>query len=80
MAHQPGVGASSVQVIFDAVLDVGEASLLHVGVRMGLGHALPEEFEPCEAPADIGEMAVGRMGVERKQLLEVGEGGFELGV
>ncbi len=72
--------AGGVEVVFDAVLDVGLAALLHFGVGSGLGHALAIELEPGEAAVDVGDVAVALVGFEGDEHLEVGEGGLEVGV
>ena len=56
-------------MVLDAVLDVGLAALFHLGVGVGLCHALAVEVEPGEAAADVGKVAVGWVGVEGDELL-----------
>ena len=69
-----------VEVVPGAVVEVAEVAGLPLGVAGGVGDALAVELEPGEAAFDVGEVAVGRVGVEGEELVEVLEGWLEVGV
>ena len=67
-------------MVFCAGVEVVAAAGFHLGVGVGLGHALAVEVEPGEAALDVGDVAVGLVGVEGEELVEGFEGGLEFGV
>jgi hypothetical protein len=64
-------------VVLGAGVEVVGAAGFHLGIGAGLGHALAVEVEPGEAALDVGEVAVGGVGVERDELVEVFESRVE---
>ncbi len=75
---------AGVEVVLYAVVDVVGGAGFHLRVGMGLGHALTVKLEPGEAALDVGyvavgEVAVGLVGVEREELVEILERGVEGG-
>jgi hypothetical protein len=73
-----GLG-TGVEVVLYAALDVVGCVCFHLGIGVGLGHALAVELQPGEAAVDVGEVAVGLVGVERNEGLEVFERGLVVG-
>ena len=69
-----GLGAG-VEVVLYAGFDVVGCVCFHLGIGVGLGHALAVELKPGEAAVDVGNVAVGLVGVQRNEGLEVFEGG-----
>jgi hypothetical protein len=69
-----------VQVVLGAGVEVVGAAGFHLGVDVGLGHALAVEVEPGEAALDVGDVAVGWVGVEGDELVKVFERWLEVGV
>ena len=70
---------AGVEVVLYAVVDVVGGAGLHLRVGMGLGHALTVELQPGEAAFDVGEVAVGGVGVQGDELVEVLERGVKGG-
>ncbi len=62
---------AGVLVILHAVVEVVEGAGFHLGVGVGLGHALAVELEPDHAAVNVCEVAVLLIGVEGKELLQV---------
>jgi hypothetical protein len=73
-----GLGAG-VEVVLYAAFDVLGCVRFHLGIGVGLGHALAVKLKPGEAAVDVGDVAVGLVGVQGDEGLEVFERGVVIG-
>ncbi len=65
--HWKDALGGGVEVVLGAGVEVVGAAGFHFGVGVGLGHALAVEVDPGEAALDVGEVAVGLVGVEGEE-------------